>query len=106
MLSILFMIGKRPGINQKVIADRLVLDPSTMSRDIKSLVEQGWVEVRKGEDPRSSMLQLSTSGYELLEEVSPAWEELHGKVTSLLGAFQIQQIDVLTQALQTHVDEL
>ena len=40
MLSILFIIGKRPGVNQKVIADMLILDQSTMSRDLKKLVEK------------------------------------------------------------------
>eukprot|EP01035_Chromulina_nebulosa_P001590 gene1590-2129_t len=33
MLAILFLVGKLPGINQKTVADKLVLDPSTMSRD-------------------------------------------------------------------------
>ena len=43
MLSILFIIGKIPKINQKQIADQLVLDASTMSRDIGYLIKKGWV---------------------------------------------------------------
>ena len=100
MLSILFIIGKQRFVNQKTIADALVLDQSTMSRDLKKLVEKGWVKSRKGIDPRHSELELTTEGYLLLEEVVPVWEKLHHSVEQILGQFNIQQIDVLTKAIQ------
>ncbi|MFT4566365.1 MAG: DNA-binding MarR family transcriptional regulator [Saprospiraceae bacterium] len=40
MLSILFIIGKQELVSQKFIADILLLDQSTMSRDIKKLVSK------------------------------------------------------------------
>jgi len=106
MVSILFMIGKKKGINQKTIADALVLDQSTMSRDLKKLVDKGWVSVQKGSDPRQSELVLTKDGCLLLEEVSPLWHELHTKVESLLGTFNIQQIDNITEAIRSNIDEL
>ena len=106
MLSILFIIGKNRHINQKTIADMLVLDQSTMSRDLKKLVDKGWVAVFKGKDPRHSELELTTAGFQLLEEVSPVWEQLHKKVEGILGTFNIQQIDSITMAIQNHLDEI
>lgn len=50
MVSILFIIGKRKGISQKELSDALILDQSTMSRDLKKLVAKGWVVVNKGDD--------------------------------------------------------
>ena len=44
MLSILFIIGKKKHINQKSVADALVLDQSTISRDLKKLIQKGWVQ--------------------------------------------------------------
>lgn len=107
MLSILFIIGKRPGINQKSIADTLILDQSTMSRDLKKLVDKGWVDFYKGgEDARNKQLQLTNKGIELLEEVTPIWERMHLSVEEILGRHNIQQIDLITNALSAHVDEI
>ncbi len=106
MLSILFIIGKNKGINQKELADRLVLDQSTMSRDIKRLVDKGWVLVSKAEDTRYSELEISKAGYKLLEEVSPVWERTHKEVEALLGSFSIQQLDNITIAIQNNIGEL
>lgn len=107
MLSILFIIGKMKTVNQKEIADRLVLDPSTMSRDLKKLEEKGWIsKTRSASDPRQHDLSLTKEGYLLLEEVSPVWEALHEKVQGILGQFNIRQIDVLIQAISAHLDEL
>lgn len=99
MLSILFIVGKNPGTNQKTLADILILDPSTMSRDISKLQKRGWLAAAKGEDPRNSVLSLTIEGYLLLEEVSPVWETLHHRVSSILGSFSIQQIDTITEAI-------
>lgn len=106
MLSILFIIGKKPGINQKTLANILVLDPSTMSRDLKRLVREGRVEIQKGEDTRSSELRLTQEGYLLVEEIAPIWEDLHTKVEDILGSFNMQQIDVITQAIMTNLAEI
>ncbi|MEM6802357.1 MAG: MarR family transcriptional regulator [Bacteroidota bacterium] len=106
MLSILFIIGKNPGINQKSLADMLVLDASTMSRDIKKMKEKGWLLIQKAEDNRNSFLSLSKEGYQLVEEVAPVWEKLHTKVEQLLGAFNLQQIDSMTEAIRLNLDEI
>lgn len=100
MMSILFIIGKKNSINQKTLADMLVLDPSTMSRDIKKLVTKGWVKAEKGEDPRNSELYLTPTGYTVIEEIAPVWEAMHHKVHALLGNFSVQQIDTITEAIR------
>ena len=58
------------------------------------------MEVKKGDDPRSSTLHLTEEGYALLEEVVPLWEEVHNKVTKQLGEFNIQQLDLTLAALK------
>lgn len=106
MLSILFIIGKRKHINQKNVAEMLVLDQSTMSRDLKKLVARGWVQINKGGDSRHSELELTQSGYDLLEEIIPVWEQLHRSFESLLGKFSIQQIDSISEAVKSHIPHL
>ena len=106
MLSILFIIGKNEQVNQKTLAELLVLDPSTMSRDVKKLERKGWLMISKGEDPRSSALNITTEGYKLLEEIAPIWENLHHKVESLIGSFSIQQIDNVMAAINSETENL
>lgn len=106
MVSVLFIIGKQKGINQKSIADALILDQSTMSRDLKKLVSKGWVVIKKGVDPRHSELELTKEGCLLLEEVSPLWHELNSKVESILGSFNIQHIDNITEAISANIEDL
>jgi len=106
MQSILFIIGKNPGVNQKSIAELLILDPSTMSRDLKKLITKGWVKIQKGEDPRNSELYLTEDGFRLVEELAPIWEKLHHKLENILGSFHNQQIDVITEAIRANLEEI
>lgn len=106
MLSILFIIGKQEGVNQKMIADSLVLDQSTMSRDLKKLVQKGWVVISKGTDSRNSQLALTGAGYQLLEEITPVWEALQAKIAKLLGDYNIQQIDQIIVAIKANLDDI
>lgn len=100
MLSMLFVIGKMQQINQKEIGEKLVLDASTVSRDIKKMIQNGWVKVEAGEDARERIISLRKEGYRLLEEVSPVWSEVHAKVIAALGQFSIQQIDQVSSVLR------
>lgn len=106
MLSILFVIGKNAGINQKDLADRLVLDQSTVSRDVKKLISKGWINVSRANDTRYSELELSKDGFLLLEKVSPIWEKIHCEVQELIGVYSLQQLDSITNAVRTNLDYL
>jgi len=92
--------------NQKTLANLLVLDPSTMSRDIKKLESKKWVSVGKGADPRNSVLSITDEGFVLLEKIAPIWEELHHKVAALLGSFSLQQVDGIMMAISSKTEEL
>lgn len=100
MLSILFIVGKNDGINQKNIADLLVLDQSTISRDLKRLIDKGWIQFEIADDPRKKLLSLTTDGKALLEQVAPVWENTHKEMEALLGAFSIQQLNSITTAVR------
>lgn len=106
IISILFIIGKIPGINQMKIANSLILDSSTVSRDVKKLELKGWIEITKGKDSRTSELKLTKKGCEIIEEITPLWNEIHIKVETILGSFSINQIDNITHAIKENIDSL
>lgn len=106
MLSILFLIGKRPGIHQRAVAERLVLDESTMSRDLKKLQERGLLLAEKSaKDSRQKEVQLTAAGYELVEDITPKWTILHHRMESALGTFSLQQIDQISHILREELKE-
>lgn len=106
MLSILFIVAKHKHINQKAVADMLLLDQSTLSRDIKKLVNKSWVAIIKTKDIRHSALELTEDGYLFLEKVSPVWEKLQNTVVEILGTYNIQQIDNISTAIQNSLEEI
>lgn len=93
MLSILFITGKKEGINHKEISESLVLDPSTVSRDLKKLINQKYIHTKKGKDPRVRELYLSKEGLELVNDISPLWYSTHQKVEKLLGEKNLNKLD-------------
>ena len=99
MLSILFMIGKTDA-NQKLISNQLVLDESTMCRDIKKLVSMHLIERAKGADARHTVLTISDSGLDLLDEVAPKWQALHDHMVERVGRENITALDQIMASLE------
>lgn len=104
MVPILFIIGKRKEVNQKTISDLLLLDPSTMSRDIASMKKKGWVKIKSGEDPRADALFLTEKGKALVEKAAVLWEKLHHETKLLLGNYLLQQLDAVHEALSSQTN--
>lgn len=101
ILSILFIIGKIPGINQKQIAENLILDASTMSRDIKMLKSRGLVSKERDTlDLRNTIFYLTHTGQLLLEEIVPQWQKTHQEMISLLDKNSVATIDQIISKLK------
>lgn len=75
------------------ICEILRLDASTLSRNVKPLQSQGWLEVVPDDDPRAHPLRLTARGKRLLERALPAWETAQRRATDLLGAEGIAHLD-------------
>ena len=99
MLSILFMIGKQ-NTNQKRIAKQLVLDESTMSRDLKKLEAIGFINRKRGEDARNIQLKITENGLELLNEIAPKWAVLHDHVSAAIGPERLTTLDSILTTLE------
>lgn len=103
MLPILFEIGKNPGVSQKQIAEYLVLDQSTVSRDVRKMESKGWVVlITSEEDSRIAEITLTKKGALFLEEIVPVWKDIHHRVIEHLGVYNTQNIDALINCM-THL---
>ncbi|WP_259294873.1 MarR family winged helix-turn-helix transcriptional regulator [Paraburkholderia sp. DHOC27] len=69
------------------VAAEVALDKTTISRNLKILIDSGWVVVSADEDARYKVAQLSPAGKKLLRRAEPHWEVAQKKVESEVQRF-------------------
>jgi DNA-binding MarR family transcriptional regulator len=67
------------------LADTLVMDRTTLNRDLKPLVRDGLIVVSPGEDRRIRLIDLTDAGNAKLEEGLPVWKELQNDFYQAFG---------------------
>ena len=61
-----------------------VLDETTLTRNLRPLVDRGWVAVREGKDRRERLVSITPTGRAKLAEARPAWERAQERLHSRL----------------------
>ena len=83
--SLLEVIGRLAPATRADIARNQKLDKSTLTRDLKSILSDGWVEeVRQGANGRSRPIALTKTGKQLLLDAETAWRAAQDEVKALL----------------------
>jgi DNA-binding MarR family transcriptional regulator len=83
--SLLEIIGRMQPTTRAAIARKEELDKSTLTRDLKSIFLEGWVEeVREQANGRSRPIALTKAGQRLLLNAEPAWLAAQNEVKLLL----------------------
>lgn len=67
------------------IAHELGMDRSTLSRDLKPLVEAGWIESVAGADARQRRLRITAAGRRRIERAQPLWRAAQDQIDRGLG---------------------
>lgn len=84
------------------IAAELSLDKTTISRNIKLLIDAGWVEVSSDDDARYKLATLSPAGKRVLKEAEPHWRAAQTQVEKELRKYlKGPARNVLLEALET-----
>lgn len=67
------------------LAELMVVDRTTLTRNLKPLESRGLVKIYSKSDKRVRYVCLSISGKELLKEASPIWEENQLGIVKKIG---------------------
>ncbi|WP_339633434.1 MarR family winged helix-turn-helix transcriptional regulator [uncultured Sneathiella sp.] len=79
-------IHRFEGIGVGALADKLVMDPTTLTRNLRPLERKGFVLMTPDEDDRRSRnLNLTTSGRRILDAARPGWRAAQEKIRTVLG---------------------
>ena len=85
-LNLLVAVAKAGPVRRIDLGKRLHLDPSTLTRNLKIMLKQDWIEERPDEeDQRSARLKITTKGRKLLESIAPAWKRAQARARQMLG---------------------
>ena len=85
-LNLLVVVARVGPIRRIDIGKRLHLDPSTLTRNLRVMLTNGWIEeVADGEDGRGLPLQATVQGRDLVNQVGPAWRTAQNRVQKLIG---------------------
>ena len=74
------------GINIGALADKLVMDPTTLTRNLRPLEKQGLIVLAQDEkDRRSRKLSLTKDGMKKFKAARPGWDAAQEKIATILG---------------------
>lgn len=86
----------RPG----ELAAGLKLSASTLSRNLKPLVDAGWLELTAGSDARSRTVSLTEAGRTKREEARHRWRAAQEGLNALLGPARVLALhDLIEQSM-------
>jgi DNA-binding MarR family transcriptional regulator len=85
------------------LAKAMVMDRTTLTRNLAALTRQDMVRVTPGEDRRTRVVELTSAGHAALARAFPEWRKAQARVRRKLGA---DRSDRLVRALAEAVDTL
>lgn len=94
-LSVLFVLSKHEGLNQKEITTILQIEKSSLNRNLKRLFERKYLS--KKEFP---IIKISYKGKVVLEKLIPEWEKAMQEIKILLGTEGEQALNVVHAKIQ------
>ena len=82
--SLLQLLRRSGEVRQRDLAELTLHEETTLTRNLRPLVDAGWVAVRTGDDRREKWFKITSGGVAKLEEARPAWEQAQARMQTLL----------------------
>lgn len=83
--SLLAAISSTKNVAITELSKALIMDRTTLTRNLAPLQKSGWVEVTPGEDKRTRILSLTRSGKKVLSQAMGHWRLVQNEVVKTLG---------------------
>lgn len=94
--GILRLLSAYPGLTTGDIAEALAMDSTTLTRTLKIIQDNAWIEARPGEDRRERHWTVTPAGKERLDEAVPLWKNAQKEFAQLASDVDL---DGLTKAV-------
>lgn len=67
------------------LAEAMVMDRTTLTRNLRPLVDKGLIRIGSEQDQRIKQIQLTSKGKQQLENAIPHWQMIQTKVVERMG---------------------
>jgi DNA-binding MarR family transcriptional regulator len=74
------------------LAEATMTDRTTLTRNLKLLEKQGFIQVDRGHDRRAREVRLTDRGREVLAQVYPIWKEVQAEVATRFGSERLARL--------------
>ena len=83
--TVLAILAIRGNLPLTQLAEALVMDRTTLTRNLKPLIGQGLVAIQNEQDQRVRRVELTAKGHKAFKAALPHWEKVQSKVVDGLG---------------------
>ena len=90
--SILRAVSYLGETTNRTLQEALVLDQTTLSRNLKPLLRDGYLQAREGSDRREKLIELTDAGKTLFKEARKDWRKCQQSVARELGEDMTRQL--------------
>ncbi len=85
------------------LADILVMDRTTLTRNLKPLAAQGWLEIGRDRDERVRLVAITDGGRQVLADAIPLWQVAQGRIIDGIGK---ERLDGMVEDLNRLVEAI
>lgn len=93
--SLLAHVAALGPIQPAELARNLGMDASTLSRNLRPLIDHGWLVQRQGADARSRLIEITEAGQAKRLEARRHWKRAQAELTEKLGEARVQALHLL-----------
>lgn len=98
--SLLSYVDKLGPIRPVDLAAGIKMEASTLTRNLKPLVDAGWVTVTAGVDARSRLVTMTEAGRAKRAEAKRQWRKAQDSINALLGMGNVAALhDLIDQSM-------
>jgi DNA-binding MarR family transcriptional regulator len=83
--TLLSLLNRAGEVRQGDLSGRLLLEETTLTRNLRALVNSKLVAIRPGTDRREKLVALTPKGSAKLEDARPAWARAQERMKALLS---------------------
>jgi DNA-binding MarR family transcriptional regulator len=102
--SLLSYVVKLGPLRAGELAAAMQLDASTLTRNLRPLLERGWVQVHAGDDARSRVIEATDAGRALRAQAQKAWKRAQLALNQRLGTAQVAALHLLLDDCITRLE--
>jgi DNA-binding MarR family transcriptional regulator len=103
--SLLRYLQRFGGVRQRDLGASTSLDETTLTRNLRPLIDAGWVTIATGENRREKLVRLTDAGVVKLAKARPAWERAQERLRVRLPKTDWSSLLVLLPELARLADE-